>query len=244
MMAAVAPKVWALFPHIIALVNVSGTTTYAKANAFIVPLGASDAALLFPVMLGEAPTGTVELNLTAIDRAWAGKSTHPLVRKRAAAAASESAGAGAGAPAAAASFIFEAIWPGQGNICEHAPCASTRARPPARAHTRAHARTLTTALLRREANRDLRGAVACSLRSTAGGLRARARAAHRFRRLRGGLCARALTAHRLDATVCTAASFSTPYSLPLKQAPRPAGARAPGARAARRARARAARRAR
>ena len=49
MMEAVAPKVWALFPHILSLVNVSGTTTYAKANAFLVPLGAADVALLFPV---------------------------------------------------------------------------------------------------------------------------------------------------------------------------------------------------
>ena len=146
MMAAVAPKVWALFPHILALVNVSGTTTYAKANAFVVPLGAdaSDSALLLPVMLGEAPSGTVELNLTAIDRAWpagsdARESTHPLVRKRAAecaaaaaaAAAASAAAASAAAAAAAAAapaalapvpapaadtYVFEVIWPGSGNI--------------------------------------------------------------------------------------------------------------------------------
>jgi len=63
-------------------------------------------------MLGEAPTGTVELNLTAIDRAWpsggARLSAHPLVRKR-------NANADA-APAAAATFVFEALWPGMGNL--------------------------------------------------------------------------------------------------------------------------------
>jgi hypothetical protein len=119
MMAAVAPKVWALFPHIIALVNVSGTTTYAKANAFIAPLGAdaADAALLLPVMLGEAPNGTAELNLTAIDRVWpaggARNSAHPLVRKR---AAERTAAGGEVVDAAGASYVFEAIWPGRGNI--------------------------------------------------------------------------------------------------------------------------------
>jgi len=135
MMAATAPKVWALFPHILALVNASGGSTYAKANAFVVPLGADalDSALLLPVMLGEAANGTAELNLTAIDRAWpaggdARRSAHPLVRKRAAerAAAGEAtaatAAAAATAEAAAATYEFEALWPGRGGAW--APLAS------------------------------------------------------------------------------------------------------------------------
>jgi hypothetical protein len=77
---------------------------------------ADAAALHLRSMLGEAPTGTVELNLTAIDRAWpsggARYSAHPLVRKRNANAAP----AAAAAAAAAATFVFEAIWPGMGNL--------------------------------------------------------------------------------------------------------------------------------
>ena len=76
---------------------------------------ADAAALHLRSMLGEAPTGTVELNLTAIDRAWpsggARYSAHPLVRKRNANAAPAAAAA-----AAAATFVFEAIWPGMGNL--------------------------------------------------------------------------------------------------------------------------------
>ena len=88
MMAATAPSVWALLPHVVAVVNVTGTSTYAKVNAFIAPLGpdAADVALLVPVMLGAQPNGTVEVNLTRISRVWAGpasESAHPLVRARA-----------------------------------------------------------------------------------------------------------------------------------------------------------------
>lgn len=76
---------------------------------------ADAAALHLRSMLGEAPTGTVELNLTAIDRAWpsggARFSAHPLVRKR-----NANAGTTAPAAAAAATFVFEAIWPGMGNL--------------------------------------------------------------------------------------------------------------------------------
>jgi hypothetical protein len=101
---------------------VTATTTYAKANAFVVPLGrdAADAALLLPVALGEAPGGTVELNLTAIDRVWpaggARRSAHPLVRKRAA-EREECGGRRPAAPAAPAAYtyVFEALWPGRGD---------------------------------------------------------------------------------------------------------------------------------
>ena len=112
MMAAVAPSVWALFPHIISTANSSSTTT-AKVNAFIAPLaGATDVALLIPVVLGADANGTVTLNLTCISRVWpadAADSAHPLVRKRARARATAAPLIGA---AAAPTYIFEAMWPG------------------------------------------------------------------------------------------------------------------------------------
>jgi len=115
MMAAVAPKVWALHAHILAVVNGSGATAFPKANAFVVPLDddASDAALLLSVMLADAPDGTAVLNLTAIDRVWPaagpGASAHPLVRARA-----RARGRAAPAPApAAVTYVFEALWPGE-----------------------------------------------------------------------------------------------------------------------------------
>ena len=118
MMAAVAPAVWALFPHILATLNATGAAnTYAKVNAFIAPLdaSASESVLLLPVMLGEAPGGTVALNLTRISRVWptAGpqESSHPLVRARARARARADSDI---PPAAPASYLFEALWPGQG----------------------------------------------------------------------------------------------------------------------------------
>ena len=97
LLSAVAPSIWALYPHIISIVN-STETTYAKMNAFVAPLDveAVDVALLIPVMLGEQGNGTVRLNLTRIDRVWGGAAKnsngymraggvhiqHPLVKKR------------------------------------------------------------------------------------------------------------------------------------------------------------------
>lgn len=97
LLSAVAPSIWALYSHIISIVN-STETTYAKMNAFVAPLDveAVDVALLFPVMLGEQGNGTVRLNLTRIDRVWGGAAKnsngymrsggvhiqHPLVKKR------------------------------------------------------------------------------------------------------------------------------------------------------------------
>jgi len=119
MMAAIAPSVWALLPHIVATVNATGFT-YAKVNAFIAPLGAdaADVALLVPVMLGEQPAGTVEVNLTCIRRVWdapASDSAHPLVRVRARARAAAANPAAPAAAAASASYVVEALFPGQGS---------------------------------------------------------------------------------------------------------------------------------
>ena len=115
MLAAVAPKVWALLPHILSVTNSSGST-FAKANAFLAPLGdaAQDSALLFPVVLGLELNGTAVLNLTQIGRAWpaAGPraSAHPLVRARARAREERVI-----TPVAASyTYFFEAMWPGGG----------------------------------------------------------------------------------------------------------------------------------
>jgi hypothetical protein len=89
--SAVAPSIWALYSHIISIVN-STDTTVAKVNAFVAPLGtdALDVALLIPVMLGENDNGTVRLNLTSINRVWGIESQgsrglsiqHPLIKKK------------------------------------------------------------------------------------------------------------------------------------------------------------------
>ena len=116
MMSAVAPAVWALFPHILSTVNGSDTTP-AKVNAFIAPLdvAASDVALLVPVMLGVQADGAVLLNLTDISRVWpaAGPraSKHPLVRARAAARGAPAPAGGAGG---AATYTLDALYPGAG----------------------------------------------------------------------------------------------------------------------------------
>jgi hypothetical protein len=114
MMAAVAPSVWALQPHIVGTVNATDTV-YAKVNAMVAPLaGAADVALLVPVMLGAQPGGAVAVNLTRIDRVWpaAGPraSAHPLVRARAAARGDGAVGGGA------ASYEVDALFPGAGDV--------------------------------------------------------------------------------------------------------------------------------
>ena len=58
MLAAVAPKVWALLPHILSLVNLTNTTA-AMVNAFIVPLDDVEVALLLPIVLGEQANGAL-----------------------------------------------------------------------------------------------------------------------------------------------------------------------------------------
>ena len=166
LLSAVAPSIWALYPHIISIVN-STETTYAKMNAFVAPLDveAVDVALLIPVMLGEQGNGTVRLNLTRIDRVWGGAAKnsngymraggvhiqHPLVKKRLSQReGGDGRGGGGGgggevssvdgvksaaaSPAelgetshvndkiASYSYVFEALWPGQGaqwkQICD------------------------------------------------------------------------------------------------------------------------------
>jgi hypothetical protein len=117
MMAAIAPSVWALFPHIVSLGGTNTTTTtnftYAKVNAFVAPINnATDVVLLVPIMLGEAANGTVALNLTGISRLWpaaaAGESVHPLVRKK-------NAHNAAAPSTTVTSYVIEAIWPGAGD---------------------------------------------------------------------------------------------------------------------------------
>jgi hypothetical protein len=124
MLSAVAPSIWALYPHIISIVNQTGLTTYAKVNAFIAPLdiNATNVALLVPVMLGELANGTVLLNLTNIDRVWtSGIKQHPLVKKK----RQDIHGSGfytvdnisttTTTTTTTWSYIFEALWPGGSN---------------------------------------------------------------------------------------------------------------------------------
>jgi hypothetical protein len=121
MLSAVAPSIWALYPHIISIVNQTGLTTYAKVNAFIAPLdiNATNVALLVPVMLGEVANGTVLLNLTKIDRVWtSGLNQHPLVKKKRQdinGSLDAIDNTSSTTTTTTWSYIFEAIWPGFSN---------------------------------------------------------------------------------------------------------------------------------
>ena len=117
MMAAVAPSVWALSPHMVSLAGGINETD-VKFNAFIVPLGADaqDVALLVPLMLSSVENETVSLNLTRISRVWPSgglcESAHPFVRSR---ARSRNCSLDSSAIRSGGTFVLEALWPGSGD---------------------------------------------------------------------------------------------------------------------------------
>jgi hypothetical protein len=132
LLRAVAPKVWLLEAHVVAVVNGSSGTGYAKVNAFVTPvlspaqeaagriaLGAggsgvggaapTEQAITLAVVFASDPSGVVTLHLTGIDRAW--RSPHPLLRAHRAMGGVllDAHGEGAGAV-----YTAEVLWPGQG----------------------------------------------------------------------------------------------------------------------------------
>jgi hypothetical protein len=117
MMAAVAPAVWALSPHMVSLAGGINETD-VKFNAFIAPLGADaqDVALLVPLMLSSVANETVALNLTRVSRVWPSgglcESAHPFVRSR---ARSRNCSLGSPVIRSGDTFVLEALWPGSGD---------------------------------------------------------------------------------------------------------------------------------
>lgn len=110
---AIAPKVWALLPHIVSVVN--GTAlgdAYAKVNAFIVPVNGTTTSLIIPIVMAQPANGSVALNVTRADRVWGASPggspyRHPAVTHAPCAALDSGA---------AVSYSYSVQYPGGGGL--------------------------------------------------------------------------------------------------------------------------------